>query len=296
MYISTVFVLLQFVVLIYSFLWSLREGAKKEQVVLVEKKQAASRQKSREMEMMVNPMSFRRPKKAVVAPEASLKPAASLDTDDWATHLDENSGAYYHENRGSGRVVWAEPGEGGEEGEAKGDVEVEVELYVEPQAEELDEEEEEYWTTLTDERSGRRYSVSSRSGETVWIDPEVEEEQAEEPPKEPQEEEWVTHVDERSGRRYSVSSWTGETVWIDPEVVAEVVEEEEEDELATAKSRLRKMIKESSDCGADGTDTGISAAMKDLVSDSRGDWVEVLDADGNVLGMQLKGTTVYVGW
>ena len=43
-YISTVFVLLQFVVLSYSFLWSLREGAIKEQVVIVEKLQAAERQ------------------------------------------------------------------------------------------------------------------------------------------------------------------------------------------------------------------------------------------------------------
>jgi hypothetical protein len=37
----------------------------------------------------------------------------------------------------------------------------------------------------------------------------------------------------------------------------------------------------------------MDAAFLALVSDTRGDWVEVCDADGSVLGAQLRGCTVY---
>jgi hypothetical protein len=312
-YISTVFVLLQFVVLSYSFLWSLREGAIKEQVVIVEKLQAAERQERHdaqnndaaqnndsedrivaqdngssfmfeagEIQMMVNPLRARSScGSAVVAPSKETD-----DTDDWATHLDEDSGQNYFEHRLSGRVVWALPGDEEDKDEGTGEVEVEVEDVA---VEVVEEPQQEEWTTHMDENSGRRYSVNNWTGETVWIDADVTEEEEEaEKVEEPQQEEWTTHMDESSGRRYSINNWTGETVWID----AEVAEEEEENDvgdLATAKSRLRRVMKQSTD----GTSSSIDAAFLALVSDTRGDWVEVCDMEGSVLGAQLRGCTVY---
>ena len=252
----------------YSFLWSLREGAITEQVVIVEKQQAAERQarlgaqdndgedkssrgEGGDIQLIENPL------RSIRIPRAAAAVAPSKDTS-----------------------------------EEKGDVSMEKEVEevvaetvaVEPQVEET-------WTTYIDESSGRRYSVSSLTGDTVWIDPEAEEEEAEE--------EWTIHMDEGSGRRYSVSSWTGETKWIDPEVIVEEEGEEKEvvdavevddgDDLATAKSRLRRVMTNS----ADGTNLGMNAAFLALVSDTRGDWVEVCDTDGSVLGAQLRGCTVY---
>ena len=43
----------------------------------------------------------------------------------------------------------------------------------------------------------------------------------------------------------------------------------------------------------DGTDSLVDQAYLDLVNDTRGDWVEVCDADGSVLGDALAGHTVY---
>ena len=252
----------------YSFLWSLREGAITEQVVIVEKQQAAERQarlgaqdndgedkssrgEGGDIQLIENPL------RSIRIPRAAAAVAPSKDTS-----------------------------------EEKGDVSMEKEVEevvaetvaVEPQVEET-------WTTYIDESSGRRYSVSSLTGDTVWIDPEAEEEEAEE--------EWTIHMDEGSGRRYSVSSWTGETKWIDPEVIVEEEGEEKEvvdavevddgDDLATVKSRLRRVMTNS----ADGTNLGMNAAFLALVSDTRGDWVEVCDTDGSVLGAQLRGCTVY---
>ena len=299
----------------YSFLWSLREGAITEQVVIVEKLQAAERQERHnaqndaaqnndsedrivaqdngssfmfeagEIQMMVNPLRSPRGS-AVVAPSKETD-----DTDDWATHLDEDSGHNYFQNRLSGRVVWALPGDEEDKGEEKGEVEGEVEDLAEEVVEEPQQEE---WTTHMDESSGRRYSINNWTGETVWIDAEfAEEEEEAEKVEEPQQEEWTTHMDESSGRRYSINNWTGETVWIDAEVAEEEEEEEEEndgDDLATAKSRLRRVMKQSTD----GTSSSIDAAFLALVSDTRGDWVEVCDMEGSVLGFQLRGKTVYV--
>ena len=70
-------------------------------------------------------------------------------------------------------------------------------------------------------------------------------------------------------------------------------EEEKEvdqtDELMKVRSRLRSAMQIS----ADGTDSLVDQAYLDLVNDTRGDWVEVCDADGSVLGDALAGHTVY---
>ena len=262
----------------YSFLWSLREGAIKEQVVIVEKQQAVERQErlgaqdndgedkssqgeGGDIQLTENPM--RKPHAAAaVAPSNVTGEEKGEET--WTTYMDEDSGRRYRVSSLTGETVW-----------------------IDPEAEEEEAEEvEETWTTYMDEDSGWRYRVSSLTGETIWIDPEAEEEV----------EGWTIHMDEDSGRRYRVSSWTGETVWVDPEVivqekeeVADAVEVNDGDDLATAKSRLRRVMSKS----ADGTNSGMDAAFLALVSDTRGDWVEVCDTDGSVLGAQLKGCTVY---
>ena len=62
------------------------------------------------------------------------------------------------------------------------------------------------------------------------------------------------------------------------------------DDLAVARARLRRVF---SSNGADlAADAGLSA-IEELISDARGDWVEVHDGDGSVLGKACAGRTVY---
>jgi hypothetical protein len=134
--------------------------------------------------------------------------------------------------------------------------------------------------------------------------------------------EWTVHVDEGTGHMYRHNSRTGETAWCDmsaeehtgweaggeaKEVEVRVAEgvggEEEEapipvddgllvdDSLATARSRLRRVYRMTND--NENNDPTMSDALSHLISDTRGDWVEVCDADGGVLGAQLRGCTVY---
>jgi surface protein len=281
MYISTASMFLQFVVLGGSFLWSLREGAQEEQVIIIEKKEAAERQEqarlgggvqdsgkaeAKVVMMVDNPMCGKHGLRKSVKFEDEPKDQDHDYTDDWDKHLDAESGSMYYENRRSGKVTWELPGD---------DDAVEETVVVE-------EVKEEEWVVHTCESSGRRYKYNNWTGETVWIDPEEEEEGEEE---EDRGEEWTMLTDESSGRRYKYNNWTGETVWIDPEQE----EEEDGDDLATARARLRSVMKQSTN----GDASAIDSAFLELVSDTRGDWVEVCDPDGSVLGWQLKGCTVY---
>ena len=92
---------------------------------------------------------------------SSLKRGASSketdDTDDWATHLDEDSGYNFFEHRLSGRVVWTLPEDEGDKGKEKGKVEVEVEDLPKEVVEESQQEE---WT-----RKGRGKTGGQESGE-----------------------------------------------------------------------------------------------------------------------------------
>jgi hypothetical protein len=72
---------------------------------------------------------------------------------------------------------------------------------------------------LKDETNGRRYSYNNRTGESLWVDPEVIEtrEGAEEHGGETEEneEELVFDIDEATGRRYSYNQTTGTSLWVD---------------------------------------------------------------------------------
>jgi hypothetical protein len=72
---------------------------------------------------------------------------------------------------------------------------------------------------LKDETNGRRYSYNNRTGESLWVDPEVIEtrEGGEEHGGETEEneEELVFDIDEATGRRYSYNQATGTSLWVD---------------------------------------------------------------------------------
>ena len=124
--------------------------------------------------------------------------------------------------------------------------------------------------------------------------------------KDAEEDEWKIYLDADSGYYYRLNTRTGETVWCEyseedgggeeaPPVVAEKQDDEEaqetplaEDSLATARSRLKSVMQRS--CSGDNS---MPSELQNLISDTRGDWVEVCDWDGQVLGAQLRGKTVY---
>ena len=84
---------------------------------------------------------------------------------------------------------------------------------------------------LKDAANGRRYSYNNKTGETLWVDPEVKEERrgeenhdGEEKEGETkvevddggkQEEKLVVAIDVASGRQYSYNPATGTSLWID---------------------------------------------------------------------------------
>jgi hypothetical protein len=112
-----------------------------------------------------------------------------------------------------------------------------------------------------------------------------------------EEDEWTIHVD-TDGTKYWYNVRTGETSWCDVETGKDGGEGQEkekdkevvvEDELMVVRSLLRSAMQISED----GTDSLVDQAYLDLVNDTRGDWVEVCDADGSVLGDALAGHTVY---
>ena len=112
-----------------------------------------------------------------------------------------------------------------------------------------------------------------------------------------EEDEWIIHVD-ADGTKYWYNVRTGETSWCDVEIGKDGGEGQEkekekhevvEDELMVVRSLLRSVMQVSND----GTDSLSDQAYMSLVNDTRGDWVEVCDADGSVLGDALAGHTVY---
>ena len=103
---------------------------------------------------------------------------------------------------------------------------------------------------------------------------------------------WTIHVDDATGHKYQLNSTTGESAWYVEEVEADHTiggsnaEDDEgaaENETANVSSQLSKALQQ---IGGDGAPT-------DFVSDSRGDWVEVCDHAGDVLGAAYAGRTVY---
>ena len=123
-----------------------------------------------------------------------------------------------------------------------------------------------------------------------------------------EEDEWTVHLDADTGFYYRRNNRTEERVWCDvdeedADAEAEEAEEVEEvdvvvvgaptpedDSLATARSRLRSVMASVEGNDATNDERGDLANM---ISDTRGDWVEVCDMDGSVLGASLAGRTVY---
>jgi hypothetical protein len=133
-------------------------------------------------------------------------------------------------------------------------------------------EEESVWTDYVDGESGKKCWYNTLTGETKYDEEEDEEEEQD--------------IDEEEEQEGEEEEETDDLMTDNEE---EEVAVENTDELMKVRSRLRSAMQIS----ADGTDSLVDQAYLDLVNDTRGDWVEVCDADGSVLGDALAGHTVY---
>ena len=187
-------------------------------------------------------------------------------------------------------------------------------------------EEVDVWTLHYDEASGWVYRYNTKTGETAWNYEEgeqdedgadmIEEGDEEEdvgaarrnslvrlihsPDEQDADEGKAGEEDEEEGDDSGAGGKEGVACGIldgqegvQGGVAERQVGKEEVDDLAKVRARLRHVLREVSP-DDDGDDAAAAnAAYQSLISDTRGDWVEVLDHDGSVLGGSLAGRTVY---
>ena len=341
MYIATLCCMLQFVVLCACFLWSLLEGAKREQVVIVyvAKQKEAARQAKKwgggnndegtmgmiGITMSENPLRHKSPKNVSVdvapfdevnARANSLafakRSAANLSSlrlsarqgksqilkeerkrrltksSSWIKEKEKEDAARAAEDNA---VVAAELAELTAADAAAATAEAAAAEAAAAEAAERRASAAAWWAE--DQVAGAGPSPTNIA--ELEIDPEVDA--------------WTAHVDNESippGMKYWFNIKTGETRYEEKgeEVYDEDEEEEEEDfgqgkaegehidELRMVRSRLRSAM-QISGVSEDGTKSLADQAYLNLVNDTRGDWIEVCDADGSVLGESLAGHTVY---
>ena len=318
---SCVMCMLQFVVLFIMFMWSLFEGAKEEQreVVRIEKVRAAEiemaqttgtdapekegggRLKSVASET-VNPM---RTPKGFLGSTVGQKSAFFDNFDDLedlessgkvgptSDHLDYFKAPMSavtprhkvvpveDEEEGGAGGEGKEEGDGGEEGnEGEG-------------------EEEDPWSTIYDEESGRWYHHNAVTGETVWMEGVEEEEHVEE---DHVEEEGVDAGWEGEGGEEKEEAgdgdeedWGGEEdTFAVPEDIYDGTPASPSDEVSDVRARLRSVMLEGGEGHEGGGEDGEGwKRWESLMVSTRGDWAEVLDDDGSLLGEAYKGVLVY---
>ena len=137
-----------------------------------------------------------------------------------------------------------------------------------------EEEEADVWTIHMDDSSGFKYRYNYRTGVTEWCE------------YEEQEGDTIAEEDADEGDdAYGSMLYTENDR--DPDHYGEERQASQEDMdcLAAARSRLQRVMQDQDTCGKGGHQT--------LVNDTRGDWAELCDDDGSVLGEQLRGQTVY---
>ena len=369
MYISTGCCLLQFVVLGGSFLWSLFEGAKVEQVIIVAEvqEQEARAEASRrgelhpfegrrqsnddtededarnnvELVMMSNPCRgsvdlsrSSRGGSSAIAPESSseskggdrnadvgslsfaTKPMSRLSTRRSTKHSN-SEGAMRPVSMGDGGEAAAAAGAAGAVGAAEATEWAAHEAKVERHRAEAAEAAEAAQVALEEEeRRKAAWAVYEADAERHRV--EAEEWAAYEAEEERHKAEWAAHEAEVERHRAEAAEaarvaleeeerrkaeWVAHKAEVErrrAEAEARAASEAQEpqggnpddnDNLATARSRLRSVLMEKSN--DDGGKGGEASMYEGLVSDTRGDWVEVCDDDGAILGESLTGKTVY---
>ena len=369
MYISTGCCLLQFVVLGGSFLWSLFEGAKVEQVIIVAEvqEQEARAEASRrgelhpfegrrqsnddtededarnnvELVMMSNPCRgsvdlsrSSRGGSSAIAPESSseskggdrnadvgslsfaTKPMSRLSKRRSTKHSN-SEGAMRPVSMGDGGEAAAAAGAAGAVGAAEATEWAAHEAKVERHRAEAAEAAEAAQVALEEEeRRKAAWAVYEADAERHRV--EAEEWAAYEAEEERHKAEWAAHEAEVERHRAEAAEaarvaleeeerrkaeWVAHKAEVErrrAEAEARAASEAQEpqggnpddnDNLATARSRLRSVLMEKSN--DDGGKGGEASMYEGLVSDTRGDWVEVCDDDGAILGESLTGKTVY---
>ena len=135
-----------------------------------------------------------------------------------------------------------------------------------------EEEEGDVWTIHIDDSSGFKYRHNDRTGVTEWC--------------EEQDGDTIAEEDADEGEdAYGSMLYTEDDR--DPDHYGEERQASQEDMdcLAAARSRLQRVMQDQDTCG--------KGEHQSLVNDTRGDWAELCDDDGSVLGEQLRGQAVY---
>ena len=279
-YIATLCCMLQFVVLFGCFFWSMLLGAKREQVVIVKQKEAVRQAKER---------GGATTDVAWAAWAAAAGVAREGDDDDEGTMgkvgismLDNpmRQGAPSVTVKSERKRRLTQLSRFSQRGIGSADFG--------DDAARVAAEEKAAWTDYIDGESGKKCWYNTLTGETKFDEEEDEEEQDIDEEQEEQEDE---EEQEEEGLYYGAGEEDDDQEETDGLMTDEEEEEEVDhtDELMKVRSRLRGAMQISED----GTDSLADQAYLDLVNDTRGDWVEVCDADGSVLGDALAGHTVY---
>ena len=125
-------------------------------------------------------------------------------------HEHKETGQEYYQNEDTGETQWTVPEDAEIIGRPKQSKQRKSMEKKEFHPKKIHTKEDEDVQIHVDPKSKRRYSYSSKSGSTEWLDAGEEEEK--EKKKDP---EWETHVDPTTKRRYSAHVKTGETKWED---------------------------------------------------------------------------------
>ena len=285
MYISTIFCILQFAVLIWSFFMSLFEGAKVEQVVIV----AEIREKAARAEAV---------RQGVLHAYENEKQDNDVEDADAGNNVELVMRANpYRDSLQLSRSSTSSGGRSSPSAVAPVDAEQKVDAASLSFAKRP--------VSLASVRlSGDRASMGDDGDEAAAAAAAAAAAEAarvaldEEERHRVEVEAWAAHEAEEERRK--AEDRTGETIWLDDtyaqhDAIGDEHDEkggdnDDDDDLATARSRLRSVMMHSSDEGGNG---GALSAYQSLISDTRGDWVVVCDEDGAVLGESLKGETVY---
>lgn len=162
-------------------------------------------------------------RKAELASAGSGSPEEQMGApdNDWAEHIDAQTGNRFYYNRKTGESSWTQP--------APASQSVHASSIASHDAPPIGAAIVEEWTEHVDPQSGQTFYYNATTGETSWtkveIRPVLQEQQSAQPPAQcPLDADWTEHVDPASGNIFYYHTKTGETSWTRPESVLKALE------------------------------------------------------------------------